>query len=62
MVRCAPPDDEENYVPMRVCTQSTPSETTVSATMALSLPDFALLTDVRNCDRYVGCDWLSMRS
>ena len=50
------------YAPIRVCTHSTPSEMTVSETTALSLPDFALLTDARNCDRYVGCDWLSMRS
>ena len=51
-----------HHVPIRVCTQSTPSEMTVRDTTALSLPAFALLTDVRSCDRYVGCDWLSMRS
>ncbi len=43
-------------VPIEVCTHSTPSETTVRETMALSLPDFALFTDIRSCERYVGCD------
>jgi hypothetical protein len=49
-------------IPIITKLQSTAILTMVSNIIALSWPDFAVMTVTRSCKRYVGCDWLSMRS
>ena len=50
------------HLPITACTQRTAIEINDRKRIALSLPDLDLDTDNLSCVRYVGCDWLSMRS